>query len=54
MIDQQMTHSPEAIADAQFVFAERLRGSQSPAEETGSNSLYSATPDGSIFSLSLE
>ncbi len=54
MIDQQMTHSPEAIADAQFVFAERLRGSQSPAEETDSSSLYSATPDGSIFSLSLE
>ena len=31
MIDQQMAHSPEAIADAQFIFAERLRGSQSPA-----------------------
>ena len=54
MIDQQMAHSPEAIADAQFVFAERIRGSQSPAEETGSSSLYSATPNGSIFSLSLE
>ena len=53
-IDQQMAHSPEAIADAQFAFAERTRDSQSPAEETGSSSLYSATPDGSIFSLSLE
>jgi hypothetical protein len=53
-IPQQMAHSPEAIADAQFAFAERLRGYQSPEEETTSSGLYSATPDSSIFSLSLE
>jgi hypothetical protein len=52
-IDQQMDHSPEAIADAQSEFAERL-GPPGLAEDTGFASLCSATPDGSIFSLSLE
>jgi hypothetical protein len=52
-IDQQMAHSPEAIADAQSAFAERL-DPPGTAEETGVGSIYSATPDGSIFSLTLE
>jgi hypothetical protein len=52
-IDQQMDHSPEAIADAQTEFAERL-DSPDLAEDASFDSLYSATPDGSIFSLSLE
>jgi hypothetical protein len=52
-IDQQMDQSAEAIADAQSEFAERL-DNRGLAEDMGSGSLYSATPDGSIFSLSLE
>jgi hypothetical protein len=52
-IDQQMDQGAEAIADAQSEFAGRLN-SPGLAEDTGFGSLYSATPDGSIFSLSLE
>jgi hypothetical protein len=60
-IDQQMTGRPEAIADAQSAFAERLSPSvqlygdalKTPGLETN-GSLYSATSDGSIFSISVE
>jgi hypothetical protein len=60
-IDQQMTERPEAIADAQFAFAERLAASaerhddasMTPGRQTDAN-LYSATSDGSIFSVSLD
>lgn len=60
-IDQRMTERPEAIADAQSAFAERLASS---AELRGDLSmkpglqedvrLYSATSDGSIFSMRVE
>lgn len=53
VIDQQMGRSAEAIADAQSEFAERL-DNLGVVQDTDSGSLYSATPDGSIFSLSFE
>jgi hypothetical protein len=60
-IDQQMTGLPEAIADAQSAFAEQfapseeLKGDASitPGMQTN-DGLYSATSDGSIFSVSIE
>jgi hypothetical protein len=52
-IDDQMTHSAEAIADAQSEFAAHLVGARPPAQRSDT-SLFSATPDGSIFSLTLE
>jgi hypothetical protein len=56
-----MTERLEAIADAQSAFAERLApsaelhgdASMTPGLQTGA-SLYSATSDGSIFSMSVE
>lgn len=60
-IDQQMTGSPEAITDAQLAFAEQLTAigepyndlSMTPGLQTGTG-LYSATPDGSILTVSLQ
>jgi hypothetical protein len=58
-IDQELTERPEAIADAQFAFAERLfseprdEASKAPGLQTDT-SLYSATSDGSIFSVNVE
>jgi hypothetical protein len=60
-IDQQMAGPPEAIADAQSAFAEQFTpyaelnddASITPALQTEA-SLYSATSDGSIFSVSIE
>jgi hypothetical protein len=60
-IDQQMTGLPEAIADSQLAFAERLTAFAEQDEEASiisdqrvDASLYSATSDGSIFSVSVE
>lgn len=59
-IDQQMAGLPEAIADAQFAFAERLDAIAEPNDMSPASgletdaSLYSATSDGSIFSLRIE
>ncbi len=58
-IDQELTERPEAIADAQFAFAERLfsEPSDEASEVAGlqtDTSLYSATSDGSIFSVNVE
>ncbi len=60
-VDQQMTEPPEAIADAQIAFAERLdtltdtrhHAAMTSALQTDA-SLYSATSDGSIFSMEIE
>ena len=60
-IDEQMAEPPEAIADAQFAFAERLAAivepnddmSVTPGLQTDAG-MYSATSDGSIFSVSIE
>src|SRR5215472_7263137 len=59
-IDQYMTQQAEAIADAQFSFAERLTSFEDPYDasakpglQTGAT-LFSATPDGSIFSISTD
>ena len=52
-IDDQMTQSAEAIADAQADFAAHLRDAGSLARQADAD-LYSATPDGSIFVLTLE
>lgn len=59
-IDQRMTQQAEAIADAQSSFAERLTGfgesadiSATPDIQTGAT-LFSATSDGSIFSISVD
>jgi hypothetical protein len=53
-IDDQMTQSAEAIADAQAEFAVQLSRAESLAQQVGAAGLYSATPDGSIFALFLE
>jgi hypothetical protein len=60
-IDEQMTEQPEAIADAQFAFAERLAALANPRDDIAMTSglhteasLYSATSDGSIFSISVD
>lgn len=60
-IDQQMAGPPEAIADAQFAFAERLALLAEPQDNISrtsglhtDSSLYSATSDGSIFSVEIE
>jgi hypothetical protein len=67
-VDQQMTERPEAICDAQSAFAERFAPSAkrlAPSSELYDDasmtsavqteaSLYSATSDGSIFSMSVE
>ena len=52
-IDDQMTQNAEAIADAQSEFAAQLDPAR-PLEQDSDASLYSATPDGSIFSLALQ
>jgi hypothetical protein len=52
-IDQQITHdAPEAIIEAQISFAQRLTASRIYVQQPETQTLYSATPDGSIFSLS--
>lgn len=48
-----MTQSAEAIVDAQSEFAAHLVGAR-PLARQSDTSLFSATPDGSIFSLTLE
>ena len=54
-VDQRMSQgAAESVMEAQAAFAERLPSSQNVAQQTGPFELYSATPDGSIFSLSLE
>jgi len=59
-IDQQMTQKADAIADAQFAFAERLSGFEDPYDATAkpgfqtASTLFSATPDGSIFAISVD
>lgn len=59
-IDDQMFGQPEAIADAQFSFANRLAGFPGGTDESSmfnvqaGGDLYSGTPDGSIFSMSVE
>lgn len=52
-IDDQMTQNAEAIADTQSEFAAHLDPARPLAQESDA-SLYSATPDGSIFSLALQ
>jgi hypothetical protein len=52
-VDDQMTQRGEAIADAQADFAAHLRDAGSLTQQSGAD-LYSATPDGSIFVLTLE
>jgi hypothetical protein len=54
-IDQQISQgAAESVTEAQAAFAQRLPSSQNLAQPTGPYELYSATADGSIFSLSLE
>jgi hypothetical protein len=54
-IDEPLTTgSAEAVMEAQRAFAARLRESRNLDREAGSRSVYSATADGSIFSLTLE
>jgi hypothetical protein len=54
-VDQNLTHSPESIIEAQAAFAERLAApSENRYHDTGYEDLYSATADGSIFALSLK
>ena len=50
-IDDQMTENAEAITEAQVQFAAHLNGLDALQSDA---SLYSATPDGSIFALTLE
>ncbi|MDQ7805663.1 hypothetical protein Q5425_18110 [Amycolatopsis sp. A133] len=53
-IDDSLSEgSAGAIMEAQRVFAERLRESPAP-DQAGSDTVYSATADGSILSLTLE
>lgn len=61
VIDQQMTSQPEAIADAQLAFAERIAADDDLSDDasmtTGMQTeagLFSATSDGSIFSIRME
>jgi hypothetical protein len=52
-VDQSLTESaPESITEAQSEFARRLAAPQEPPKQT-TDELYSATSDGSVFSLSL-
>lgn len=54
-VDQRMSQgAAESVMEAQAAFAERLPSSQNVAQQTGPFELYSATPDGSIFSLRTE
>lgn len=60
-IDQIMTGPPEAIADAQSAFAEQFAPSEDLHDDASITSglqagvsLYSATSDGSIFSVSVD
>lgn len=56
-IDQRLPDSSEAVADAHLAFAERLSrqagplGTQAAGLQTD-NTFYSATSDGSVFSIS--
>jgi hypothetical protein len=55
VVDQQLSQSPaESIIEAQVAFAQRLAASEAPAQQSGQYDLYSATSDGSIFSLSAQ
>jgi hypothetical protein len=54
IVDQRITQGvAESITEAQTEFARRLATSQDAQEEVAANDLYSATSDGSIFSLRL-
>lgn len=53
-VDHGMTEGDvESITEAQMGFAQRLATSQGALDEPTANDSYSATPDGSIFSLRL-
>jgi hypothetical protein len=59
-IDQQLTSNPEAITDAQIAFADRLAQVAYPSRGLPAavgglpDTLYSATSDGSIFTVRIE
>ncbi|MEV6873523.1 hypothetical protein [Amycolatopsis sp. NPDC051128] len=51
-VGEQLTEgSAGAVMEAQQAFADRLQALQAPDRASGSHEVYSATADGTIFSL---